>query len=219
MKDNNRIVSESKLNIIAQALKNALLNDFEYVSVDEDIDDGISVIVSSDDVIDVIEYVDFEDINYIMESPSNARKFYRGLVSRLKTQHIKIVDLKENFTTPTNLENIKKTDFLLTLEKDFEDISNGKYVGKDYDSGYHRMLGKTTSLAYLSMKYNVPILVSKAYMKKFIERDFPEAEIITFSDFKRGGLDKDIFLIDELSFDEFYEVQRHGVKYLGFVRY
>lgn len=219
MKENNRIVSESKLNIVVQALKNALFNEFEYVSVDEDMDDGISVTVSNNDNIDVVENIDFEDIDYMMHSKHNARKFYRDLVTRLKTQHIKIADLKDNFTTPTNLENIKKTDFLLMLEQNLQDILNDKYVGKNYHSKHHRALGKTTSLAYLSIKYDIPIILSNPAMKKIIERDFPEARLITCSKFERGGLKEDIVLIDELDFDEFYKVQQTGVKFLGFVRY
>lgn len=219
MKENNRIVSESKLNIVVQALKNALFNEFEYVSVDGDMDDGISVTVSNNDNIDVIEYVDFEDIDYMMPSKHNARKFYRDLVRRLKTQHIKIEDLKDNFITPTNLENIKKTDFLLMLEQDLQDILNDKYVGKNYHSERHRALGKTTSLAYLSMKYDIPIILSNPTMKKIVERDFPEARLIDFSKFERGVLKEDIVLVDELNPDEFYEVQQTGVKFLGFVRY
>lgn len=219
MKENNRIVSESKLNIVVQALKNALFNEFEYVSVDGDMDDGISVTVSNNDNIDVIEYIDFEDIDYMMPSKQNARKFYRDLVTRLKIQHIKIVELKDNFTTPTNLENIKKTDFLLMLEQDLQDILNDKYVGKNYDSKRHRALGKTTSLVYLSMKYDIPIILSNSTIKKIVERDFPEARLIDFSKFKRGVLKEDIVLVDELDPDEFYEVQQTGVKFLGFVRY
>lgn len=218
MNNTKKVTTEENLNIVSEAIQKSLLSDFAYVSTGYDIEEGVSINVDVNDI-NLIEYIELDEIDYILHSKENARKFYRDLVRRLKTQHIKIVDLKDNFITPTNLENIKKTDFLLMLEQNLQDILNDKYVGKIYDSERHRVLGKTTSLAYLSMKYDIPIILSNPAMEKIIERDFPEARLINFSKFVRGVLKEDIVLVDELDSDKICEVQQTGVKFLGFVRY
>lgn len=218
MNNIKKVTTEENLNIVSEAIQKSLLSEFAYASTGYDIEEGVSINVDVNDI-NLIEYIELEEIYYILHSKENARKFYKDLVTRIKEQYNKIVELKDNFNTPTNLENIKKTDFLLMLEQDLQDILNDKYVGKNYDSKRHRTLGKTTSLAYLSMKYDIPIILSNPTIKKIVEKDFPEARLIDFSKFERGVLKEDIVLVDELNPDEFYEVQQTGVKFLGFVRY
>ncbi|UYD72247.1 hypothetical protein [Staphylococcus phage LJT-1] len=75
----------------------------------------------------------------------------------------------------------------------------------------NRCTGKTSTLAYLAIEKDLPLIVSNNSMMKMIKKDYPSIKVSSVEDFSNYNIKGEIVLIDDVDIDQLYSADRVSV--------
>lgn len=75
----------------------------------------------------------------------------------------------------------------------------------------NRCTGKTSTLAYLAIEKDLPLIVSNNSMMKMLKKDYPSIKVSSVEDFSNYNVKGEIVLIDEVDIDQLYSADRVSV--------
>ncbi|QVD58159.1 hypothetical protein BT3_198 [Staphylococcus phage BT3] len=75
----------------------------------------------------------------------------------------------------------------------------------------NRCTGKTSTLAYLAIEKDLPLIVSNNSMMKMLKKDYPSVKVSSVEDFSNYNIKGEIVLIDEVDVDQLYSADRVSV--------
>ncbi|QKE56252.1 metalloprotease [Staphylococcus phage Metroid] len=75
----------------------------------------------------------------------------------------------------------------------------------------NRCTGKTSTLAYLALEKDLPLVVSNEPMRKMLKNKFPHLRVSSAEDYSNYDIKGEIVLIDEVDIDQLYSADKVSV--------
>lgn len=138
----------------------------------------------------------------------------KEILLQLKDKILSIIE--EQVETDNDfIESIKE----INSSKELQKLES--YVNKEYYSMFkssiekevpvtlsskvlNRCTGKTSTLAYLAIEKDLPLIVSNKSMRKMLKNKFPYLKVTSVEDFSNYTIEDEIVLIDEVGIDQLY---------------
>ncbi|AUV56939.1 hypothetical protein LM12_0034 [Staphylococcus phage vB_SauM_LM12] len=182
-----------------------------------------------------IENADFEvRINYIADKDPNYIRTINSIIfvdySNRNPKEI-LLQFKEKILSIVKEQVEIDNDFIEAIK----DINTNHeleklepYINKEYYSMFkssiekevpvalssevlNRCTGKTSTLAYLAIEKDLPLVVSNNSMMKMLKKDYPSVKVSSVEDFSNYNIKGEIVLIDEVDVDQLYSADRVSV--------
>ncbi|AFV50824.1 hypothetical protein F867_gp034 [Staphylococcus phage JD007] len=175
----------------------------------------ISISYKADKDPRTVRYITTEiTIDYSSNNP-------KEILLQLKEKIFSIVE--EQVETDNDfIESIKEINSTKELEKLKPYINNEYYsmfkssIEKEIPVALssevlNRCTGKTSTLAYLALEKDLPLVVSNEPMRKMLKNKFPHLRVASAEDYSNYDIKGEIVLIDEVDIDQLYSADKVSV--------